>query len=133
MGPLNVRSRAAQEVGPADFLRSGGGSATVAGGRMAVPTIRESSALMGGMFGTFAGGVQEWYHFDRSIPPAPFSFLPVRASVRHRDPRFLKDTPNLAAALAAAEDDGRDVFEHIPCDWKAVRAWASSLPVPRKP
>ncbi|MDH6135142.1 hypothetical protein P3T37_004552 [Kitasatospora sp. MAA4] len=88
---------------------------------------------VGVMFGKFAKGVQELDRFGWSIPPAPFSFLPVRASVRARDPKFLKDTPELAAALAAADDDGRDVFEHIPCEWKALRAWASSLPVPRKP
>lgn len=35
-------------------------------------------------------------------------------------------------ALATAEDDGRDVFERIPCDWKTAREWASSLPAPRK-
>lgn len=88
---------------------------------------------VGVMFGKFARGVQERDRLDRSIPPAPISFLPVRASVRRRDPQFLRDTPELARGLAAGEDDGRDVFEHVPCDWKAVRAWAASLPVPRKP
>ncbi|MDH6131030.1 hypothetical protein P3T37_000397 [Kitasatospora sp. MAA4] len=87
---------------------------------------------VGVMFGKFTKGTQESDRFGRSIPPAPFSFLPVRTAVRSMDPRFLKDTPDLAAALAAAKDDGRDVFEHIPCAWKAVREWASSLPVPRK-
>ncbi|THA71783.1 hypothetical protein E6P78_04050 [Streptomyces sp. A0958] len=87
---------------------------------------------VGVMFGKFARGVHERDKSGRSIPPAPISFLPVRASVRSRDPRFLHDTPELAQSLAVAEDDGCDVFEHVPCDWKAVRAWAASLPVPRK-
>jgi hypothetical protein len=87
---------------------------------------------VGVMFGKFAKGTPEPDKFGRSIPPAPFSFLPVRASVRPRDPQFLKDTPDLARALAVANDDGRDVFEQIPCDWKAVRAWATSLPVPQR-
>ncbi|MFE7578657.1 hypothetical protein ACFU5Z_28335 [Streptomyces sp. NPDC057521] len=87
---------------------------------------------VGVMFGKFARNVRECDQLGRSIPPAPFSFLPVRASVRPRDPQFLRDTPDLARSLAAGNDDGRDVFEHIPCDWKAVRAWAASLPVPLK-
>ncbi|WUT01280.1 hypothetical protein OHA46_16100 [Streptomyces sp. NBC_00708] len=87
---------------------------------------------VGVMFGKFAHEVQECDKSGRSIPPAPISFLPVRASVRSRDPQFLHDTPDLAQSLAVAADDGRDVFEHIPCDWKAVRAWAASLPVPRR-
>ncbi|WP_398932516.1 DUF6875 domain-containing protein [Streptomyces sp. 130] len=87
---------------------------------------------VGVMFGKFARNVQEHDRLGRSIPPAPVSFLPVRASVRPRDPQFLQDTPDLARSLAAGCDDGRDVFEHIPCDWKAVQAWAASLPVPRK-
>ncbi|MFD3483835.1 hypothetical protein [Streptomyces sp. NPDC058665] len=56
----------------------------------------------------------------------------MRASIRRLDPDFLKDTPELSTALAMADDDGRDVFEKIPCDWKTVREWASSLPAPRK-
>ncbi|WP_246213517.1 hypothetical protein [Kitasatospora viridis] len=87
---------------------------------------------VGVMFGKFTQGAGERDKFGRSIPPPPFSFLPVRAAVRHSDPRFLRDTPDLAHALAVADDDGRDVFEHIPCEWKAVRAWAGSLPVPPK-
>ncbi|GGQ68101.1 hypothetical protein GCM10010195_24730 [Kitasatospora griseola] len=67
------------------------------------------------------------------MPPPPFSFLPVRAGVRPLDPKFLTETPDLATALAVAVDDGRDVFGHIPCEWKAVREWASTLPKPGKP
>ncbi|MDH6121772.1 hypothetical protein [Kitasatospora sp. GAS204B] len=85
---------------------------------------------VGVMFGKFTQGARECDKFGRSIPPPPCSFLPVRAAVRPRDPQFLMDTPELARAVAVADDDGRDVFEHIPCDWKAVRAWATSLPVP---
>ncbi|MGX2997024.1 hypothetical protein JNUCC64_22635 [Streptomyces sp. JNUCC 64] len=86
---------------------------------------------VGVMFGKFAEGGQERDRRGRSVPPSPFSFLSVRAAVRGRDPWFLKDTPVLAEALATAEDDGRDVFADVPCDWKAVRAWARSLPAPR--
>ncbi|MFI9331153.1 hypothetical protein ACIGZJ_26895 [Kitasatospora sp. NPDC052868] len=85
---------------------------------------------VGVMFGKFAQGVQEFDRSGRRIPAPPCSFLPVRASVRLRDPRLLRDTPDLAQALAIADDDGRNVFESIPCEWKAVREWASSLPVP---
>ncbi|MFF7637634.1 hypothetical protein ACFZB9_31490 [Kitasatospora sp. NPDC008050] len=85
---------------------------------------------VGVMLGKFAQGAVETSRAGRSIPPPPFSFLPVRAAVRPLDPKFLKNTPDLAAALAVADDDGRDVFEHIPCEWKAVREWASSLPMP---
>ncbi|GAA1230772.1 hypothetical protein GCM10009665_21460 [Kitasatospora nipponensis] len=85
---------------------------------------------VGVMFGKFAQGAHERDRFGRNIPPPPFSFLPVRAAVRARDSYFLSDTPDLARAVAVADDDGRDVFQHIPCDWKAVRAWATSLPVP---
>ncbi|NEE38542.1 hypothetical protein G3M53_75770, partial [Streptomyces sp. SID7982] len=67
------------------------------------------------------------------IPAAPASFLPVRAAVRRRDPRFLSATPDLAAALIAAHDDGRDVFEHIPTEWTEIRTWARHLLLPAKP
>ncbi|WP_330175242.1 hypothetical protein OG875_17975 [Streptomyces sp. NBC_01498] len=87
---------------------------------------------VGIMFGKFARGVQERDRAGRNIPLAPFSFLAVRTSVRRLDPIFLKDTPDLSSVVAAANDDGRDVFEKIPCDWKMVREWASSLPAPRK-
>ncbi|MQS11738.1 hypothetical protein F7Q99_05395 [Streptomyces kaniharaensis] len=94
--------------------------------------LRNLYAPVGVLFGKFSAGRHETDRFGRAIPPPPFSFLPVRAAVTSRDPRFLASTPDMAKALAAADDDGRDVFEHIPCDWKAVRAWASSLPVPTK-
>lgn len=45
----------------------------------------------------------------------------MRAAVRRRDPQFLRATPDLAAALAASTDDGRDVFEGIPPQWKEIR------------
>ncbi|MFB6950137.1 hypothetical protein ACFCXP_10945 [Streptomyces niveus] len=95
--------------------------------------LKHLYAPVGIMFGKFAQGVQESDRSGRNIPPAPFSFLSVRASVRGLDPIFLKNTPDLSTALAGADDDGRDVFEKIPCDWKTVREWASSLPAPRKP
>ncbi len=87
---------------------------------------------VGVMVGKFVEGVGETSRTGARIPPAPVSFLPVRAAVRSLDPRFLADTPDLAAAVARAVDDGRDVFQHIPCEWKAVRQWASSLSGPKR-
>ncbi|WP_324605679.1 DUF6875 domain-containing protein [Streptomyces sp. NRRL S-350] len=87
---------------------------------------------VGVMFGKFAKGAAEVGRAGHSIPLAPFSFLPVRTAVRPLDPKFLTGTPDLAAAVAGYVDDGRDVFEHIPCEWKAVREWASSLARPSK-
>lgn len=94
--------------------------------------LKHLYAPVGVMFGKFAQGAVETGRRGRSIPPPPFSFLPVRAGVRPLDPKFLETTPDLAAALSVAVDDGRDVFEDVPCEWKAVRAWASSLPKPRR-
>ncbi|MFJ6792057.1 hypothetical protein [Streptomyces angustmyceticus] len=88
---------------------------------------------VGVMFGKFYAGEGEVTAAGHRIPAAPASFLPVRAAVRRRDPRFLSATPDLAAALAAADDDGRDVFEHIPTDWKEIRTWAQHLLPPAKP
>ncbi|MFE6049905.1 hypothetical protein ACFQ6N_04050 [Kitasatospora sp. NPDC056446] len=94
--------------------------------------LKNLYAPVGVMVGTFPQGAVERGRRGQDIPPPPFSFLPVRAGVRPLDPTFLLETPDLAAALAVAADDGRDVFEHIPCEWKAVREWASSLPMPQK-
>nr|WP_237526412.1 hypothetical protein [Streptomyces sp. SID4913] len=88
---------------------------------------------VGVMFGKFYAGEAEVTGVGHPIPAAPASFLPVRAAVRRRDPRFLHATPDLAAALATAEDDGRDVFEHIPTQWKDIRTWARDHLPPPKP
>ncbi|WP_329182303.1 hypothetical protein OG754_40690 (plasmid) [Streptomyces decoyicus] len=88
---------------------------------------------VGVMFGKFYAGEEETTAAGHRIPAAPASFLPVRAAVRRRDPRFLRATPDLAAALAAAADDGREVFEHIPTEWKEIRTWARHLLPPAKP
>ncbi|MDI1458910.1 hypothetical protein NHG22_34625 [Streptomyces sp. ATE26] len=88
---------------------------------------------VGVMFGKFYAGEEEVTAAGHRIPAAPVSFLPVRAAVRRRDPRFLSATPDLAAALAAADDDGRDVFEHIPTEWTEIRTWAQHLLPPAKP
>ncbi|WP_274559280.1 hypothetical protein [Streptomyces spiramyceticus] len=69
---------------------------------------------VGVMFGKFHAGEEEFNRDGQSIPTTPVSFLPVRPAVRKRDPRFLRDTPDLADALAVAVDDGRDVFGGIP-------------------
>ncbi|MGW6412824.1 hypothetical protein ACWF95_37575 [Streptomyces vinaceus] len=55
------------------------------------------------------------------------------AAVRRRDPRFLTATPALAAALAVAEDDGRDLLEHVPDQWKEIKTWAKCFLPPAKP
>ncbi|MEU1801162.1 DUF6875 domain-containing protein [Streptomyces sp. NPDC019937] len=88
---------------------------------------------VGVMFGKFHAGEEEATETGARIPAAPASFLPVRAAIRRRDPHFLRATPELAAALAAAKDDGRDVFEHIPPQWKEIRTWAGRLLPPAKP
>ncbi|MFB9392027.1 DUF6875 domain-containing protein [Streptomyces coeruleoprunus] len=82
---------------------------------------------VGLMIGKFHAGEQRTNGDGRGITVPPVSFLPVRVAVRPRDPRFLAATPDLAAALAVAVDDGRDVFEDLPQEWKAVRAWAKGL------
>jgi hypothetical protein len=64
------------------------------------------------MFGKFHAEEEETSRAGARIPAAPVSFLPVRAAVRRRDPRFLTTTPYLAAALAGAEDDGRGLLGH---------------------
>lgn len=88
---------------------------------------------VGIMFGKFHAGEERVTATGARIPLAPASFLPVRAAVRRRDPRFLHATPDLAAALTTAADDGRDVFEHIPTQWKEIRAWAGQFLPPAKP
>lgn len=94
--------------------------------------LKNLYAPVGVMFGKFARAAVETSRRGQSIPPPPFSFLPVRAGVRPLDPKFLEATPDLSTALSVAVDDGRDVFEHIPCEWKEVREWASSLPGPER-
>ncbi|MEU6315158.1 DUF6875 domain-containing protein [Streptomyces sp. NPDC047014] len=88
---------------------------------------------VGIMFGKFHESEEELTAAGDRIPAAPVSFLPVRAAVRRRDPRFLSATPDLAAALAVAEDDGRDVFEHVPDEWKEIRAWSTRFRPLAKP
>jgi hypothetical protein len=87
---------------------------------------------VGVMFGKFPQGAVESGRRGQDIPPPSFSFLPVRAGIRSMDSTFLESTPELAEALSVSVDDGRDVFEHIPCEWKAVKEWASSLPRPER-
>ncbi len=54
-------------------------------------------------------------------------FVPVRVAVRPRDPRFLGATPDLAAAVAAAVDDGRDALDSLGHDWTEIKRWAQHL------
>jgi hypothetical protein len=82
---------------------------------------------VGLMFGKFTAGEQAIDRCGRSVPPPPVSFLPVRVAVRPRDPRFLERTPDLAAAVAVAGDDGRDVLKDLGHDWKDIKQWAQHL------
>ncbi|WP_149184082.1 hypothetical protein [Streptomyces sp. TRM49041] len=82
---------------------------------------------MGLMFGKFRAGEEHTDRYGRDVPSPPVPFMPVRGAVRPRDPRFLAATPTLAAALANAVDDGRDVFADVPPEWKDVKRWAHQL------
>ncbi|MCM1950161.1 MULTISPECIES: hypothetical protein [Streptomyces] len=88
---------------------------------------------VGIMVGKFHGGEEETSRAGDRLPIAPVSFLPVRAAVRRRDPRLLRSTPELAASLALADDDGRDVFEGIPYDWQEIRTWTKRFLPRAKP
>ncbi|MFC0601105.1 DUF6875 domain-containing protein [Streptomyces palmae] len=90
-------------------------------------------APVGVMVGKFHADEVELARSGERIPAAPVSFLPVRAAVRRRDPRFLTATPDLGASLAAASDDGRDLFAHIPAQWKEIRTWSRRFLPPAKP
>ncbi|MEU1670102.1 hypothetical protein ABZ547_42240 [Streptomyces sparsogenes] len=86
---------------------------------------------VGLMFGKFSAGEEKTDRHGSRIPAPPVSFLPVRVAVRPRDPRLLERTPDLAAAVAVAVDDGRDAFEGIPHEWKEIKEWAHHL-LPRQ-
>ncbi|MGW2491941.1 DUF6875 domain-containing protein [Streptomyces sp. NPDC001606] len=79
---------------------------------------------VGIMFGKFHAGENEATRSGVRTPVSPVSFLPVRAAVRRRDPQFLHATPNLAAVLAVADDDGHDVFQQLPHEWTEIRTWS---------
>ncbi|MFI1157430.1 hypothetical protein [Streptomyces sioyaensis] len=79
---------------------------------------------VGVMFGKFPVGDQVTDHRGRLVPEPPVSFLAVRVAVRARDPLFLSRTPDLAALVAEAADDGRDVFAELSREWKDVKLWA---------
>jgi hypothetical protein len=89
--------------------------------------LRNLYAPLGVLPGKFYAGDTETDSFGSVIPPAPFSFLPVRAAVKQRDPRFLGSTPEMARALAVAADDGHNVFATLPCDWTEIKQWAQTL------
>ncbi|MGI5257938.1 hypothetical protein [Streptomyces angustmyceticus] len=88
---------------------------------------------VGLMFGKFWTGEEGTDRRGRRIPSPPFSFLAVRCAVRPVDPRFLADTPDLALSLSTSVDDGREVFQGLPYEWKAVKTWAISLLSPQPP
>jgi hypothetical protein len=81
---------------------------------------------VGVMFGKFPVGEQVGDHLGRIVPEPPVSFLVVRVAVRARDPLFLSRTPDLAATVEAAADDGRDVFAAagLPRAWAEVKRWS---------
>ncbi|MFF6772680.1 DUF6875 domain-containing protein [Streptomyces sp. NPDC012637] len=95
--------------------------------------LRHLYAPVGIMFGKFYAGEDERARSGERTPVSPVSFLPVRAAVRRRDPQFLHTTPELAAALAVADDDGRDVFQHLSYDWTEIRSWSKRHLPPAKP
>ncbi|WP_411078662.1 hypothetical protein [Streptomyces sp. cmx-18-6] len=96
-------------------------------------TLKNLYGPLGIMFGKFYAGEEEDTRAGEPIPVAPVSFLPVRAAIRRRDPQFLRATPDLAAALSVADDDGRDVFDQLPDEWQEIRTWAKRLHLPLKP
>lgn len=93
--------------------------------------LKHLYAPVGLMVGKFAAGEERADRSGRPVPTPPVSFLPVRVAVRSRDGQFLRATPELAAAVEQAVDDGHDVFGAIGHDWKDVRAWAQQL-LPRR-
>ncbi len=89
--------------------------------------LKNLYAPVGVMFGKFPVGDQVTDHLGRLVPEPPVSFLVVRVAVRARDPLFLSRTPDLAATVEAAADDGRDVFaaEGLPRgEWADVKRWS---------
>ncbi|WP_241721075.1 hypothetical protein [Streptomyces lydicus] len=112
-----------------------GGDTTAHRDLMAWPhwALKHLYGPVGLMFGKFWTGEERTDRRGRRIPSPPFSFLAVRCAVRRVDPRFLADTPDLALSLSTAVDDGREVFQGLPYEWKAVKKWASSLLSPQRP
>ncbi|MFJ9886596.1 DUF6875 domain-containing protein [Streptomyces sp. NPDC091287] len=111
----------------------------------AVPDVRHRDLLawphwalknlygpVGVMFGKFYADEEEATRAGEPLPVAPVSYLPVRAAIRRRDPQFLRATPDLAAALSVADDDGRDVFEQLPDEWQEIRTWTQRFLPPVK-
>lgn len=88
--------------------------------------LKNLYAPVGVMFGKFPVGEQITDHRGQLVPEPPVSFLVVRVAVPSRDPLFLSRTPDLAATVEDASDDGRNVFasEQLPVEWKDVKRWA---------
>ncbi|MFF8785466.1 hypothetical protein [Streptomyces sp. NPDC015125] len=112
-----------------------GGRATTHRELMAWPhwALKHLYGPVGLMFGKFWTGEEGTDRRGDPLPAPPFSFLAVRCAVRPVDPRFLAGTPDLALSLSTAVDDGREVFQGLPYEWKAVKKWASSRPSPQRP
>lgn len=112
-----------------------GGDATAHRALLAWPhwALKHLYGPVGLMFGKFWTGEEGTDRQGRRIPAPPFSFLAARCAVPPVDPRFLTGTPDLAQSLSTAVDDGRNVFQGLPYEWKAVKKWASSLLSPQSP
>jgi hypothetical protein len=71
---------------------------------------RNLYAPVGLMIGKFWVGEREDDKYGRAIMPPPVSYFSTRHSYPAKDARFLRRLPAVAAALAAAVDDGRNVL-----------------------
>jgi len=70
------------------------------------------------MIGKFYIGEQEDDKYGTPIAPPPISFFSIRHSTPAKDARFLANLPGVAAQLAKADEDNRDVLMPVlgvPC------------------
>jgi hypothetical protein len=84
------------------------------------------------MVGKFWIGERERDRFGVDIAAPPVSFFSVRHSFPAKDARFLANLPGVAAQLAGAVDDGRDVLMPVlglPLEASTVRARYADLRV----
>ncbi|MFE2723257.1 DUF6875 domain-containing protein [Kitasatospora sp. NPDC059327] len=99
--------------------------------------LKNLYAPAGLMVGKFWKGEEDTGRKGDPLPVPPVTFLSLRPAVRPRDPHFLDGTPDLAATIATARDDGRDVLLPVigkPTSataaatyWPVIKAWAASL------
>jgi hypothetical protein len=92
--------------------------------------LRNLYAPVGLMVGRFWIGEERNDKHSRVIAPPPVSFFSIRHSFPPQDARFLAKMPHVAARLAEANDDGRDVLPTwlgTPLSPQAVRDRYSEL------